>query len=809
MAPDRVTTWGLSGLGPRNAQFLIHLAIVLLANEAQLAELRDSYGIHFLLKFFVFEKQDQPGVGDAFQTTCDATINSPVPGLPDIVGIETVDPTFTAYADLASAVSATLNAGSFDYLAKLEKRNPAAAILFRKALLPNGNLNTSIPCITRGEWGRIQIDNFNKALDYIAANIPALDITVHYFQEVLSTDFSNPKKPALLVKKVGETTRTSYNFDFVTLNNGMPLISPVSAEVAPKAYSLTPNHDTLRAYLTKCGVLCPEGYIIPGKSIAFTGAALSFYDYANLLLPFLPCFRLSDTNPAGFEIDENLAANYQGLITVISHSARRPAPPRTAPDKNWRGARPFLPTREMHAARLQSNYDHLSGAYTFLVASIARSTGKVPTQVDISKSAEQYMAAYYAENNQYLAGEHGAETDLLCTGFTAIAIGAGLEFNPKAAEDEIAKETPCTREGRIGWPFFSAAGVEITSGDMIYTSDNVEFYKVWHLLHLTYAASPVPIQQTVAALFASGIATHVTGKFKDIYISPKSDTVTIDGHEFDALLAPKLIDRDSDPVFHSLVGQVKERFPGVPDYGKGGHYQAPDGKPVHAFDGGIGGRGTTFRDEAGNEHTAGQQWNETNSYSAATTFATNHAQLVLMLSIAPAIDPEASPIETVSRLYEQILPSTKAFDKEVRRFEDTWTEMQTKLCFLRLCERLAGNDAAKYRELTDKAFTTRDRASVLATADAGAQASYNQQLQSLPDFNPPTLKQFEARFAFHTKTQLNAMLTRMFDQISSNAKDMDQDQVSAPKRSVSLCPIAEARRPTNTASPRFPSLCVF
>jgi hypothetical protein len=47
MTTPRIITWGLSGFGPRYALYLIHQAIVILANQPTPSSLKENHGIDF------------------------------------------------------------------------------------------------------------------------------------------------------------------------------------------------------------------------------------------------------------------------------------------------------------------------------------------------------------------------------------------------------------------------------------------------------------------------------------------------------------------------------------------------------------------------------------------------------------------------------------------------------------------------------------------------------------------------------------------------------------------------------------------
>jgi len=782
--PPRIIDFGLSGLGPRNAQYLMFLAVLLLANRDRFANMRIG-GIDFVLHVTVFEKQDanHAGSGNAFQIDCDAATNTSVTGLPNIVGIDNIDPAFKSIVDLAGNVATKMQAERSVILGELERRNPVAAVLFRKALRSDGTVNTATACMTRGQWGRIQRDKFFEALDYIKTNMPELVITIHYEYEVVDTDFSAPRKPCLVVKRAGETAQARHQFDFVIFANGTPLVSPVCPDVAPKTYSLTPNHDTLSAFLQHHGILDEDGYVIPGKSILITGKSLSSYDYATLLMAFLHGFRLNESNPVGYEFDEAKALQYKGLITFVSRSERGPAPPRIAPDIQWRGATPILTTKGMHTLRLQRTYNWLDPAYEFLEADVARSTGQVPARVNSSKTAEEYMSKYYADSLDHLmTGNSNQETALLCAGYMAFVVGSGFETdNPEIAEGALIQEAPFTREGRAGWPLFSASGVEMSLHAMMDTPENAVFFKHWLQMHHFAAASPPIIQHSIALLFKSGIAQHQNSTFDQIGIMPAGDKVVLADSLFDVALAPKVISREDD-VLRSCVRQVREIMSGTPEYGKGMHFKTVNGKPINAIDVGLGGWGTVAQNKHQEPRTVGKILNGTNSHHAAADWASNFALQTLLLSVALVVCPNDSPIKTIAGFYDQTLPAAAVFKAEVASFKPVWREVQEKLLFLRLCKELAGSNAAKYRTYTDQIFTRATRNSFLNQVhndDPHHAETYAIALNSLPKFDPPTLTQYERRFSCFTRPQLNAMWDHMFNAFLASAENEDEEMMNA------------------------------
>ncbi|KAF9925568.1 hypothetical protein FBU30_004681 [Linnemannia zychae] len=785
----KVIRWGLSGFGPRHALYLIHQAMIILAYEEKIKSL----GIDFILNYTVFEKQDIYGVGNAFKIYCDATANTPVKTPLDFLGDDVkfglnspldsqgnnILLKLMGFAELGSATSRVQIDDHNTILAELKKRNPAAVDLFQKAFQTDGRLSASVASITRGKWGHIQLENIHNALNYIRDNVPKIRIDIKYLHEVVNVNFADPLKPGLLVKHVGSSdSGQEYVFDFVSFAHGTPLISVLNPDVAPKAYSHTPNHDTLREYLRKCGVLDANNKIIPGKNIACTGLGLSFYDYASLLLAFLPGIENS-SDPVDFI--KSIADKYPGLITAISRSGR-PAPPRTVLESDWCGKKPsFFSAQEMHALRLQKDANWLPIAYEFLEAHIAWEKQTVPSKVKFRTSTTKYMESYLEDNTKYLEGDRTTESGLLRAGYTAFTIGTGLETNIEQAEETLIGKAPHTRKGRLGLPMFSASGYEMSSVRNFDTDENTKFFKYWEDQILFNYASPVPIQNIMATLFTSGIARHQKGTFDQIGILRDEDKMTfkLEDSTFDALLAPKRIDRSGDPILEAVKRKVKEiklvttnestlqslEDICIPDYGKGGYFQTPgiegeDPKPINAFDAGMGGGGTKV-----GSRTAGAQWNGlTNNHYASAVFATQHAYHTLALAIAYCQHTSKSPIEVVTKIYNDILPNKNLFEGEVNSFSDDWNELREKQIFLRIAKKHAGINADLYKDFIDNISTNEKREACLSKHRiAKSNCDYDEVGLMEGEYRPPTCEEYEKRFADYTKVQYKEILNAIFN----------------------------------------------
>ncbi|ORX89079.1 hypothetical protein K493DRAFT_179396, partial [Basidiobolus meristosporus CBS 931.73] len=753
---------GLSGFGPRHAFYLMYQAMVILAYQDKLDKIKGH--VNFKLHYTVFEKQGEntAGFGHAFQEDCDATVNTPVTKLPNFLGNvnSTEFQTLKEIADLPGTMYGSLKGRYTDLLEELIKTNPPAAVLFKNAF-QHGEPNTSIACMTRGEWGKIQGRNIRKALDYIRDNMSdKIVIDILYSHEVIGVDFdTNPQKPGIKVKS-GGVERTA-QFDFVSFAHGTRLTLPLKPEVNPTAYyHATPNHKTMREYLTRRGILEDGRIRNNNKKIALTGLGLSFYDYASLLLAFLPDIEIS-TDPIKY-IEHN-AEKYQGLITVISHGKNGPAPPRTALDPNWRGGRSFFSARDMHALRLQRNSNWLPIAYEFLEAHIARTLRKLPSQVNSRVKGDgsqvtvrEYMERYHKDILQY-PNSAATETGLLRAGYTAFSIGTGIVSNIEDHERHLILEAPLSRSGRLGLPMFSSSCSEISSIANYDTDANTSFFKRWSEQLFFNYASPVPIQDIMSALFTSGIAVHVEGGFGDIGFS--DDKFTFNDAKFDALLAPKTFDRKRDPA---LSAAVKNIIDGVPEYGKGGYFQTTEGEPIHAFDAGMGGSGAKV-----GKRTVGVQWSDglTNNHAAAAEWASHHAFHTLALAVAMCHNPDITPIKTVRNiLRRKHMSMGRQFNLEVLQFRHDWNDLQQRLFFLRLAADLAGDNANRYYEITDCIFSKETRDWFIAGLTDDERDKYDALKSKFvtSQYDPPTISQFESRFPDYTNRQYEEILEEIF-----------------------------------------------
>ncbi|EGX44813.1 hypothetical protein AOL_s00176g95 [Orbilia oligospora ATCC 24927] len=821
-----IIKWGLSGFGSRHALYLIHQAMIMAAFQDELK----NHKIAFKLHYTVFEKNagKTGGFGNAFQGNCDASVNTSVTAAlpPPLVHDEDVNLRAQDLAEFANLQKAVKNAMESKYdevLRELKACNPCAADLFKRGF-EDRKVIPGVAYVTRGKWGKIQLENIDKALDYIKNNMQdEIEVAFKYPHEVVGVNFDNPQKPKLKVEDLVAKRQFEEEFDFVSFANGTPLVPPFKdSDVGAKHYySGTPNHSDMKKYLNGRGVLDDDKLKTTAK-IACTGLSLSFYDYATLLLAFLPGM---DTSEDPVKTVEELGRDkYKGLITVISRGSRGPAPPRTVLDENWHGVGDsFFSARDMHALRLQRNSNWLPIAYEFLEAHIARSENISPDQVRNHGSTEKCMTGYLDDCKKYLAKDNRpTKTGLLRAGYVAFSAGSGIVRDVDQAENKLVLEAKYTREGRFGIPLFGASCFEMSSKN-IDKKENAKFFEHWNeQLYYNYA-SPVSIQRVMAAMFTSGMAVHKQGNFNGFRTEGDGETPKLvyqnsDGKndEFDALLAPKVFRRDNDCAVSATKDIVRNIIEGVPDYGKGGYFKSSGGDPINAFDSGLGGCGAKHKDG----RIVGVRWDGlTNNHHAANTWASSRSYHTLALAIARFLsrDNSESPIETVNKAFERTLPSCKDFKSEIKSFEKDWEDLKERLLFLRLAKKLAGQRSDDYYKITNNIFTPELRDEYISKLKGADKTEYealeNEFRTSKYSFSFVSCDEFERRYPDYTRLQYKAILEKLFASASRDHPAVTSAQGAAPPssgienpliRAVTLGAIAEVLELLDTGtSPNF------
>ncbi|KAI1076158.1 hypothetical protein F5B20DRAFT_584507 [Whalleya microplaca] len=735
---NHVIRHGFSGFGPRNSLLFKNAVVAFLSGR----ETFNKLGL--ILEFHVFEQNPatDAGAGNAFQMNCDATVNSDITGAIQLFGSDKIPSKYqhvvAAASNLASAVSQEIRENRDTYEGEIRKTNPAASALLKETTRPDGSIDTDRACATRGLIGRVQRDTIQQVIEFVQKEL-ADEIRLHFYYEttVVSADFSTPSKPQFCVRRNDSTVTELFTFDFVHLANGTTGEVLVSEDVRPFSYSGTPNAESIRTFLSQHGVLDSRGLVKTDTKIGITGMRLSAYDCVPIVLNMTGILRNTE---AGWALNEEKAAEYQGLFTFISRTDGEASPPRHAHDMYWPGKYSFLSTEEVHAIMLQHNFDWLSLVMPILKANVAAELGLAPSQIERPMTMQQRMQDYHDQNNQYREGLL-TEVGLLRTGNFSMVEGYGFESNPEQANRELLTKAPLTREDRAGFPMRKSCAYDITQAPSALESSNSIFFRHWETFWSTIAASPVAVHDIIAQLFKLGVATHFPGSFSDIHVQPGSTGAYIGDKTFDVLFAPKLFTPSADIVLTSLRGKVKEVIPGVPEYAKGRLLQTKGGEYIHAVDVGSGGHGASVTLPNGQRSKVGMQWADTNNHLAAADWAATASRMLVILSVLKASGCEA-PVKSLMETYLKSLPTDAVFDGETARFQEAWQEVHEKSCFLRLLDQLQDRSYNDDLKLTADRDARQSCVDHLDKMQPGVKKEFELLLEQIPAFKPVSKTHF-------------------------------------------------------------------
>ena len=775
---------GISGGGPRAMNHIIALVALFCVHEEKLMKLR-SKGVDFSIEITVFEKQPEKrgASGNAFQPECDATLNTGIPGRMKIPGLEKIadtHPTVYAATDLARTVTNLIGSDPKPLLNRYKDCNLAAYSMLRKALKADGKLNTSIPCLTRDFLGAGLTKNVNDVIDYANSKLSFFDIKIRYGMEVAKVDFANPAAPELIVKEPDGRVK-SHVFDMVFLANGTPSKAKVPPSVVAKSYSQIPNSNAMKEFLNSNGLLDSNGKLKKGTKLAIVGASLAAYDYLNVLATTLGIVRPCSSE-IGYEIDPKVAAEYQNLITIVNPTAGRATPPAISnalPGFTTGGSLSW-PTNvpqgigawdEIHSTFLQNHFQAFPLFQSLTKANIARALGTVPGKVNESKSTKQRLADYQLQIESFQSGKSLTEWGFWKSSYLQVISGVGFSSNSKEAENCLSKTAPLTHT-----PFnlirkYRSHISNFTDAEYVKTNANSKSVKVLNEVERLLGPSPISAQQMVNLLSEANVLDHVPGYSSQLQMSKDGKFVELGNMKFHAILAPKALSREADITIGSIADFVEEVAPGQPEYAKGRILVGKDGKLLNVYECGMVGEGTHVKNADGSYSLVGMRWPDTHGYSNLFELVCQAPYLTLSFALLKAANV-SNPISHMQEYYESNLPDPTDFDAETAQFENAFYEILQKNVFLNLCEVLAGDDGAQYRQFTDHAFTSKDRASFVARlekeklseSETAALEAFLHQTTNPVRYQPSNMEKFYNRHVDFTQRELDEMLNEAIAQ---------------------------------------------
>ncbi len=793
---------GISGGGPRAMNHIISLVALMCIHEEKLSELRRD-GIDFSIEVTVFEKQPKTrgAGGNAFQPECDATLNTGIPGQMKIPGLDKIaktHPIVNAATDLANTVAQMVERDPQKLVNRYKARNLAAYSMLKNALRPDGTLDTSMPCLSRDILGAGLTKNVNDVIAYANDVLPFINIKIYYGQRVTDVDFSDPEAPALIVNaEDGRTNR--HAFDMVFLANGTTLKSRAPKSVAHRTYSQIPNFSSISAFLRSLGLFDNHNNLKQGTKLGITGASLSAYDYVCILATQLgivvPC-----NSDIGYKIDPDVAAKYQDLITLINPTPGRVTPPAisnapsgfaSAVPLSWPAGLPdgIGIGDEIHSTFLQKHFEAFPLFRVLAKANIARALGTTPGNVNVPKSTKERLADYRREIEDFLGGKNLTEWGFWKTSYLQLISGVGFHRNSEEANALLSTIAPLTHSPFNMVRKYRAHISAFTDPNYTKNTSNAKAAKVLNEVERLLGPSPIASQQIVNLLSEAGVLNQACGKSEQLRMSDDGQFVELDDLHFHAILAPKTMTREANIILGSLVHYVREVAPGQPEYAKGRLLVGQNGKPLNVYECGMIGQGARVRNADGSISLVGMRWPDTHGYANLMELICQAPYLTLSFAILKSLGI-SNPVARLQEHYRANLPDPHIFDAETAKFESSFHEIQQKIAFLNLCEVLAGNDGATYREFTDKVFSHQDRAAFvkglktkqLSEAEEKALDAYLHQTTNPINYQPVSMKEFTDRFVDFTQDELNVMLKKTMDLAEAHVEGEARSKISCSDR---------------------------
>ncbi len=771
---------GISGGGPRAMNHIISLVALMCVHETKLTEMR-RYGIDFSIEVTVFEKQPRRrgAGGNAFQPECDATLNTGIPGRMNIPGLDKIaktHPIVYAATDLARTVAQMVERDPEKLINRYKAKNLAAYSMLKNALRPDGTLDTSVPCLTRDVLGAGLTKNVNDVIAYANKVLPFVNINICYSQQVTDVDFSLPEKPVLIVN--GDDGRPNrHEFDMVFLANGTPMKTRVPNSVAHKTYSQIPNYSSLSAFLCSHGLLDNHNNLKQGTKLGITGASLSAYDYVNLVATQLgivvPC-----ASDIGYRVDPTTAAKYQNLITLINPTAGRATPPAVsnAPPGISFAARLSWPSSlpngigvsdEIHSTFLQKHFEAFPLFQVLTKANIARALGTVPRHVNEPKSTKERLADYQRQIEDFMSGKNLTEWGFWKNAYLQLISGVGFHPDSQKAERHLSTMAPLTHRPFNMIRKYRAYISAFTDPNHVKDTSNTDAVKVLNEVERLLGPSPIASQQIVNLLSEAGVLNQACGKSDQLRMSDDGQFVELDDLQFHAILAPKVMTREADAILGSIMPFVQQVAPEQPEYTKGRFLVGRDGRALNVYESGMVGEGARVQNPDGTYSLVGMRWPDTHGYSNLMELVCQAPYLTLNFALLKSAGIK-NPISHMQAHNRSNLADPQVFDAETAKFEGAFHEILQKIAFLNLCEVLAEEDGALYREFTDKAFTPQTRTEFvknlkmeqLSEAKTKALEAYQHQTANPIKYQPVSMMEFTDRFVDFTQEELDGMLRK-------------------------------------------------
>lgn len=777
----------LVGGGPRSVIQINAEIVFMLMYRDHFRQLQD-LGAKYDISTTVIEKRDRMGPGSPYDEGQTGMMNT---GVEDDVQFPIALPKGSEamsmmlhFLSYKKRFESYLGTDFESYINKVKKVNVPGAIMFRNSVGPDsfskeGALDHKVAYMMRGNSGDEEEKTFECVSDLAKRFLPFYKLNVNTSSQVLGVKMPAAGKPLVNAEIAGEAMPQMIEADQVRLNTGTVLKNPVSdPNVRSLMFCQAMNVNHFRTYCSDRHLLDKDGLLKSGLRIISGGMGLSGLDQITVLDGVMNLFEEDDSQLLGYKVTSQAKARYQNAITLIARTAGRTVLPRLGFTNEWRQNAPIIAfTEHLHALSLH-NYGEEAFRiwYDVLTASVARSMGMTPEEVTQGKLPvkislkQQYEATLKFLHFRRLAGDQEKEGNMKAKqeyldeaqrsifgawrqATTAFLFGYGLENDVQAAKKRMEKMSPITWKGRQSWLYARTMVSSITDPKFANKACNMQYYENWKNAYRYIASSPPEIHSMIHLLVDAGIASYEPAKYEQVTYDETFGRLDLRGSLHDVFIVSPTFDSSEDPVASSLSQFMKPFDSSNPHFGTVGKfrkYQDRSGKSVPIESNGVAGLGFNLKN-GGLRSRVGTFAIDLNDRSSATGVSSSFTlrrMAVVHMKAAGIEDAE----EKMEALYEKNKASLKDYDREVKKFESYFTEINEIWSFLKAIERIAGDDAEKYSKLYDEGLTNKGRVQMMERArkspknmDVKSAKMYFEEVQNLPAFKPVSRDGFYER----------------------------------------------------------------
>lgn len=591
--------------------------------------------------------------------------------------------------------------------------------------------------------------------------------------EVIRVEGSGPLRPNVSIRYVDGEEPDRIDADVVRMNTGTQAVAPrLNEGVEERTYVGEMSRAGLRVFLEQQGLLDDHGMLKSGTRVLTGGSGLSVYDQVQVLGAFMGLTRVNADNPLGYEVTETAKRKYPNAILITSNTPGKWISPRHSNTVRWtQNLEPISGAREQHALFLHNQGEEIYKAWEDIcVATIAAAAGVTPGTVRHQRmvtedaagrtpaqaryepmTTDELLTMQRQQTERHLRLKDNEEHTLYGAkrqAFLSTVLGLGLARDPDATAKQMSAEAPLTYKDRAGYMMHRAQLNGITEPGTEVARDSGKLFAVSQDRFQDVTASPAIIHALIPELIEAGIAKYTPGNYANIQLNDSGSgrPLSFADHngnrtEHDFFLVSPVFSLNANAAEASLAGQVEPVVPddpaksNVPRVGQNRMIRRKDGAPLSVESYGLAGKGVRHGDS-----WVGIFAYDVNNRESAVQVAPGLAyrrMAVQHLATAGRVDP----VGDVEKLYEKHYGDDREYAKEVERFRGAFRSAMEKASFLRIAERIAGEDLFEFKRL----YQAAEQGGLDRMKELGGEA-YARDLEQIRDFQPASRKRYFGRF---------------------------------------------------------------